>query len=142
MEDAIFGWVWRRQSLFSRRLLSVLSVREICCVWADQAELLLTDHFDFVGRVDLAGPVEDAAGVLPAVFRRQVLQAQGPLLLATLTYLLRRQRLAVLQPGDVRPRVPAGGALEADGAAHRPGDHPLAHLGGLGEPRPHYCITE
>lgn len=72
----------------------------------------LTDDFHFVCGVDLSSPVGDVAGVLPAVLRGQILQTQGPLLLTALAHLLRGQRLVVLQPHDVRTRVPAGRALQ------------------------------
>lgn len=80
------------------------------------------------------------AGVLPAVLRRQVLQTQRPPLL--LAAALIRQRAAVFQPDDIRPRVPAGSALEPHRAALRPSDDALPHLGRLGEARSHCEGTE
>lgn len=67
------------------------------------------------------------------MLRHQVLQAQRPLLLATLAHLLLRQRPVVLQPHDVRPRVSTGCALEPHRAADGTSDHSLPHLSGLGE---------
>lgn len=96
----------------------------------------LTDHFDFVRRVDFSNFVKHPAGVLPAVLWLQVLQVQRPLLLLVLPNLLGSEGLVVLQPGDVRPGVAAGHALEADGAADGAGDHSASHLGRLGEPGP------
>lgn len=47
----------------------------------------LTDDFHFIGGVDLPGAVGHVTGVFAAVFRREVLQAESPLLLAALTHL-------------------------------------------------------
>ena len=90
------------------------------------------------------------AGVLPAVLRAQVPQAQGPLLPASLSFssflcaslllrraLLRLQGAVVLEPDDVRAGLAAGRALEAHGAAHGPRDHALPHLSRLGEAGTH-----
>lgn len=77
------------------------------------------------------------ARVLPALFRRQVLETQRPpLLLALLSRrpaLFLRQGLIVLQPHDVGPGVAAGRALEPHRAADRAGDDSLSHLGRLSE---------
>ena len=104
------------------------------CVFAARR---LTYDFHFVGGVDLAGPVGHVTGVLPALLRRQVLQAQGPPLLLRLlpggSAVLVHQRPAVLQPHDVGTRVPARRALEAHRAADRASDDALPHLGGLSE---------
>lgn len=99
-------------------------------------EAALTDHFNFVCRVDFSNLVEHPAGVLPTVLWLQVLQVQRPLLLLVLPNLLGREGLVVLQPCDVRPGVATGHALEADGAADGAGDHPPSHLGRLSEPGP------
>lgn len=78
--------------------------------------------------------------VFAAVFGHQVLQAEGPLLLPSLTHFFRRQRPAVLQPDDVRSGVAAGRALEPHGAAHWTGNHTLSHFGWLCEAGPHYKV--
>lgn len=77
---------------------------------SDRNRLRLTDDFHLVGGVDFPGGIGHVAGVLPAVLRRQVLQTQRPPLLLAAALIL--QRAAVFQPDDVRPRVPAGSALE------------------------------
>lgn len=100
--------------------------------------MTLTDDLHFVRGVDFSGPIGDFAGVSAALLGAEVPQAQGPLLLAALAHLLLRQEPVVLQPLDFRPGVPAGHALEPDGAADGTGDHPLPHLGGMSEART-YC---
>lgn len=93
----------------------------------------LTYDFHLVGGVDLSGSVGHVAGVLPAVLRRQVLQAQSPPLLLPFLSLLVRQRPTVLQPHDVGARVSARRALQTHRAADRPGDDALPHLRRLRE---------
>lgn len=95
----------------------------------------LTDDLHFVCGVDFSGPIGHFAGVSAALLRAEVPQAQGPLLLTALAHLLLRQQPIVLQPLDFRAGVPAGHALEPDGAADGTGDHPLPHLGGMSEAR-------
>lgn len=115
------------QSLFSQPL-SMSSLP----TFAPQAAL--TDYFNFVCCVDFSNFVKHSAGVFPTVLWLQVLQVQRPLLLLVLPNLLGREGLIVLQPRDVGPWVPAGHALQADGAADRTGDHSPSHLGRLCEP--------
>lgn len=107
---------------------------------SDSNPLRLTYDFHLVGGVDFSGRIGHVAGVLPAVLWCQVLQTQRPPLLLAAT--LVRQRAAVFQPDDVRPRVPAGSALEPHRAALRPSDDALPHLGRLGEARSHCKRTE
>lgn len=99
-------------------------------------EAALTDYFNFVCCIDFSDFVKHSAGVFPAILWLQVLQVQRPLLLLVLPNLLGREGLIVLQPRDVRPWVPAGHTLQADGAADRTGDHSPSHLGRLREPGP------
>lgn len=98
----------------------------------------LTDDFHFIGGVDLPSAVGHVTGVFAAVFRREVLQAESPLLLAALTHLSGRQRPAVLQPDDVGSGVPARGALQPYWAPHRTCNHALSHFCWLREAGPHY----
>lgn len=104
--------------------------------WLSTPEAALTDYFNFVCCIDFSNFVKHPAGVFPTVLWLQVLQVQRPLLLLVLPNLLGREGLIVLQPHDVRPRVPAGHALQADGAADGTGDHSPSHLGRLREPGP------
>lgn len=98
---------------------------------------ILTYDLNFIRGVDFPGPIGDPAGVSAAVLRRQVPQAQGPLLLPALADLLLRQRPVVLQPHDVRSRISAGHAFEPHRAANRTSYHPFSHLSGLGEAGTH-----
>lgn len=99
-------------------------------------EAALTDYFNFVRCIDFSNFVKHSAGVFPTILWLQVLQVQRPLLLLVLPNLLGCQGFVVLQPHDVRPWVPTGHALQADGAADRTGNHPPSHLGRLCEPGP------
>lgn len=96
---------------------------------------ILTYDLDVIGGVDLPSLIGHPAGVFATLLRRQVPQSQRPLLLTAFANLLRRQQPVVLQPDDLRPRVPTGHALEphraADGALYPP----FPHLGRVGEAR-------
>jgi len=100
------------------------------------SEAALTDYFNFVCCIDFSNFVKHSAGVFPTILWLQILQVQCPLLLLVLPNLLGCERFIVLQPRDVRPWVPTGHALQADGAADRTGDHSPSHLGRLREPGP------
>lgn len=97
-------------------------------------EAALTDHFNFVSRIDLPNFVKHSAGVFPTILWLQILQVQCPLLLLVLPSLMGHEGLIVLQPRDVRPWVAAGHTLQTDGAANRTGDDSASHLCRLGEP--------
>ena len=99
-------------------------------------EAALTDYFNFVCCIDFSNFVKDSAGIFPTILWLQVLQVQRPLLLLVLPNLLGCEGFIVLQPCDVRPWVPTGHTLQADGAANRTGDHSPSHLGRLREPGP------
>lgn len=81
------------------------------------------------------------ARVLPALFRRHVLETQRPPLLPAFlsgrSTLLIQERPIVLQPHDVGPGVAAGRALQPHRAADRAGDDSLSHLRRLREARRH-----
>lgn len=100
---------------------------------SDLRDGILTYDLDVIGGVDLPSWIGHPAGVFAALLRRQVPQSQGPLLLAALTHLLLRQEPVVLQPDDLRPRVPAGHALEPHRAADRALYPPFSHFGWVGE---------